>query len=94
MCKCVIYVCQDHIFYRCLYPLLLPYNIIISLIASKTDYLQALGCGLKPHAATPTHKLWEQIHIMIVSAVFQVDSHAMSHSIVTYSFELCEVYKS
>lgn len=38
--------------------------------------------------------LWEQIHIMIVSAVFQVDSHAMSHLIVTHSFELCEVQKS
>ncbi len=35
----------------------LPCDRIVSLIVSKTDYLQALGGVLNPHVATPTHKL-------------------------------------
>ncbi len=35
----------------------LPCDRIVSLIVSKTDYLQALGDVLNPHVATPTHKL-------------------------------------
>ncbi len=40
-----------------------PCDRIISLIVSKTDYLQALGGVLNPHVATPTHKLQNTVGI-------------------------------